>query len=146
MSAQQQHSLGSWYDDFLALRAAVVRAVAMVWAEADNLNGALKGFTEAFHKSATGAMHDWFGYQCPFDTNLTISSSPSPVTMVNPTDEFLPAYTGGWVGVNNTIELKLPLPPPDQSQWAEALAGYNQMRPFFLTYRSNTDGSGDGNT
>jgi ribosomally synthesized peptide (two-chain TOMM family) len=126
---------GSWYDDFLQLRAAVVRAVAMAWvADHPTPSGQdpdpRQPFRKEFLDNPLTAMNEWFGYECPFDLDLTVQPSDPD----DPPDIFAPAYTGGWVGIDNTIRLYLPPPPAEKEQWAEALAAYNQKRSMFLSY------------
>lgn len=139
----------SWYDDFLALRAAVVRAVSLAWVKdhpgpPPYVQGVPDDPRKEFYSdfiskdNAVAAMKKWCNYDYPFETilNVTASYDQKDPFAGGPPDAFLPEFTGGWAGVNNTIVLTLPPRPSDPTQWAEALAAYNQRRPFFLSYPS----------
>ncbi len=106
------------FEEFVRLRAAIVRAVGMSWGNEE--------FRAAFLKDPLQAMKDWFQYECPFSLDLTVT----------PSDEhnkhcFNPSKTGGWVGLDTTITLVLP-PAPKADQRAEALGSYNLEHPLFL--------------
>lgn len=139
----------SWYDDFLALRAAVVRAVSLTWEHPI--------FRAAFVNNPLQAMYSFFGYVCPFDlgqpeptqmsqnwnlTNNTSLQISDTWTNQSPDydspDIFAPGHTGGWIGIDNTINLYLPSPPQNSAEWAEALAAFNQQRPFLLSHQYPT--------
>ena len=117
----------SRYDDFIDLRGAMVRAVALTW----NPDGKFK---QKFLENPLGAMQEAFDYECPFDLALQATES-------GPGNEhhYDALHTGGWVGTNNAVELRLP-PAPAKEQRAEALAAYNHDFIFFLREKSTEPG------
>src|SRR5262245_36263722 len=139
--SREENRSHSWYDDFLELRAAVVRAVAISWATDKR-----QDFQDEFSNDPIAAMERWFHYYCPF--NMGQNSNNNPYNQMGlqvykaqaqasdppPVDRFLPAHTGGWVGANNTIRLYLPTAPDNPDDHAEALAAFNQQHLFFLSY------------
>ena len=109
-------------DEFVEMRAAIVRSVARCWAN--------QGFEREFVADPIVAMKKTFNYEFPFDVDF--KAVPSDAAK-NP-HYFDPEHTGGWVGRNNEIHMVLPpAPPPEQR--AEALAAYNASHLLFLTDR-----------
>lgn len=116
--SERQSSL----DDFVEMRAAIVRSVARCWSD--------PVFRDRFKEDPVGMMKEAFGYEFPFDVEFVAQFSDK---IKNP-HHFDPVHTGGWVGRNNEIHMVLP-PAPPVEQRAEALAAYNADHLLFLTDR-----------
>ncbi|MCV6591106.1 MAG: BMA_0021/BMA_0022 family TOMM bacteriocin [Marinobacterium sp.] len=106
----------STYQDFINLRAVIVRSVGLGWRN--------KKFQKEFMKDPAKAMESTFGYKFPFGFEFSTWDADNSWT---------PELTGGWSGENNRLVMMLPPKPENPEEAAEALAAYNLERLNFFS-------------
>lgn len=108
----------STYQDFIYLRAAIVRSIGLAWRDED--------FEKEFKANPKKAMKAKFGYKFPFDLDFDVKKDNTKYNWTS-------ATTGGWSGPNNVLSMKLPPKPDRQEDVADALAAYNFDRLNFMS-------------
>jgi len=109
---------GSTFQEFIYLRAAIVRAIGLAWRDPE--------FEKEFKENPKKALKDKFDFDFPFDLDFKVRKDNTKYNWTS-------ATTGGWSGPNNTLCMKLPPKPEKKEDAAEALAAYNFERLNFMS-------------